>query len=273
MDTLQLNENVQMPVLGFGTATLDNPQGQNAIEAALDVGYRHIDTADWYDSHPQVGAAVNASDVPRSEIHITSKVWPTEARADDVKRVVDDALNDLDTDYIDLFLIHWPRSEIPFSETLGAMNTLKDQGVLKALGVSNFMQDELDQALATGFEVANNQCEFHPSLFQKCLIEYCKNRGVTFTAYSPLAQSQDLNLELIQEIAQRYERTPAQVILNWILSKGVATIPRSSDPSHVRENLGALGWSLVKEDIERIDGIDTWNRVIDPDFIDFGDTE
>ena len=178
-------------------------------------------------------------------------------------------LDELDTEYIDLFLIHWPNHSVPIEETLAGMEELKSKGIIKAYGVSIFSIKNLKAALDTGYEVVNNQVEFHPSFSQKELKQFCDDQGVKMTAYAPNGSGQDLKLEIIKKLARKYSKTEAQVILNWILQKGIITIPRSANPDHIKGNLGALGWKLEKEDTQLIDNIEGNNRLFNPAFSEF----
>ncbi|TSC55666.1 MAG: aldo/keto reductase [Parcubacteria group bacterium Greene0714_21] len=227
MKSLVLNSQASIPMLGFGTWQLVGDTGIKAVAKALGVGYRHIDTADRYGNHKEISQAIELSSLKREDLFITTKIPNTLLSREDVFLSVDRYLQELNTNYIDLLLIHWPNKNIPIAETLGAMRTLKEQGKVKAIGVSNFTIHHLKDAKATGVEVTNNQIELHPTFNQKELREYCAANNIVVTAYSPLGRGQDIGLPLFQELVKKYNSSPAQVILNWILQLGCVAIPKS----------------------------------------------
>jgi 2,5-diketo-D-gluconate reductase B len=266
---IKLNQGVEIPVLGAGTWRLKGEAGYRAIREALKIGYRHIDTAEHYENHEAIGRAIAESGIPREEIFITSKVWRDYLRTGQVKSECDRALRELQTDYIDLYLVHWPDRSIPISETLGAMEELRSAGKIRAFGVSNFTAHHIQDAIDVGFTPAVNQVEIHPSFGQPELRAYCKEKGVAVTAYSPLGQGQDLKLPKIVEIASRHGRSPAQVIINWLLARDLIAIPRSENPKYLADNFAALEWKLPEEDLKIIDGLDTGNRLINMEYSEF----
>lgn len=262
MKSFRLNGQVEIPVLGLGTWKLTGEECVRAVTCALEVGYRHIDTADVYGNHEEVGQAVKISGVPRGEIFITTKIPRTDLRPDDVVKDCDRYLTELDISYIDLLLIHWPNRQIPIAETLGAMDELKKRGKIRAIGVSNFTIHHLRDVLETGVEIVINQVELHPTFNQKELHTFCISKKIVATAYSPLGRGADINLPLVSELAQKYNVSPAQVILNWIMSRGIVAIPKSASPSRVEDNLKALSWKMEKEDIRRMDSIPQEPRLL-----------
>lgn len=254
MKTLSLNEKSAVPLLGFGTWRLTGDEGVAAIERALEIGYRHIDTADHYENHQDVAAAVDNSGIPREEVFITTKAWwprlDRQTIFDDTKRF----LEELDTNYIDLLLAHFPNSNINIGGTLDALNELYEEGIARAVGVSNFTIKHLKPALETGFPIHNNQIEIHPFLYDKELVKFCKENNITVTAYSALAQGEAVKLDYIREIADKYENaSPAQVILNWIMSKNIIALTKSSDPAQIADSFQATTWELEDQDLAIID--------------------
>lgn len=269
MKTFPLAPQINIPALGLGTWQMKGDECQRAVEEAIAIGYRHIDTAQSYENHEAVGAAIKQGGLPRNELFITSKIKRGFFRAADVPRVCAEALQELGLDYLDLYLIHWPDRSISFAETLSAMQKLQAKGLIRTIGVSNFTINHLKDALATGVPFVVNQVEFHPSLNQKELKNFCDEHHILLTAYSPLGRGAELELPVIKELAQKYQRSPAQVILNWIIAKGIAAIPKAGSHAHLEDNFKTLEWELAPEDIARIDAIDAHHRVVNPEWSDF----
>lgn len=269
MKSLRLNDQDTMPILGFGTWQLSGETCYEAVKKALEVGYRHIDTAEMYGNEEEIGQAIRESDVPRSDIFLTSKVWYSNLRREDVFNSFEQSLRKLTTDYLDLYLIHWPNREIPMSETLSAMKELKDKGQIKAIGVANFTIRHIKEALETGVKISNNQVEFHPALNQKELKEFYSQNGIAMTAYSPLGRGTELKNPIVLEIAQKHKRSAAQVLINWLLGQDIAAIPRSKNPEHIEDNFKSLEWRLDDEDMEKLSAVDGWDRVVKPAHSEF----
>jgi len=264
--TLKLNDKIEIPILGLGTWQLKD---QGAIEHALEVGYRLIDTADIYNTHIKVGRAVKNSKIPREDLFLTTKIWYNSLNRKAVEETGKRFLDELQTPYIDLLLIHWPNPAVPIRETLEAMNSLKEQGVTHAIGVSNFEGRRLEEALKTGVEITNNQVELHPSFNQRKLKSFCDAHKIVVTAYSPIARGQDLNLEEIKTLAKKYAKTPSQIILNWIAQQDIVAIPKAATHKHIEENFNSLDFNLSKEDRELINQVPQEPRLINPGFADF----
>lgn len=267
--TITLNQDVSIPQLGFGTWKVTGDDGREAIKTALDVGYRHIDTAYHYGNHEIVGEAISNASVARDDVFVTTKIWRDHLEIDDLHDQFEESLQQLDMEYVDLLLVHWPNESVDLNETLSAMQELKDEEKVRAIGVSNFTTDLLEEALDTDVEVVNNQVEFHPTLNQKRLKQFCDENDIVITAYSPLAQGRDLQLDLIQQIGQKHDRSPAQVILNWLMQKGMVAIPRSKKEEHIKSNFQSLEWELDDEDLAAIDDIGRYKRIINPEYADF----
>ncbi|MDO8633470.1 MAG: aldo/keto reductase [Candidatus Wildermuthbacteria bacterium] len=269
MKTIQLNNSVSIPVLGFGTWQLTGEDCLKSVQLALETGYRHIDTADKYGNHIEVGKAILQSNISRDEIHLTTKVWRTDLAKDAVSASCDRFLQELQTDYIDLLLIHWPNRDIPITETLEAMNKLKESGKIRAIGVSNFTKHHLEDALKTGIEITNNQIEIHPSFKQEEMKTFCDEKGIAVTAYSPLGRGQDIALPVIQEIAKKHNTNPAQVILAWLLNRGIIAIPKSDKQEEIESNFKAPELVLTKENIEAINATPQGPRLVNPEFAEW----
>ncbi len=258
-----------MPALGFGTWQLTGDACTAGVRYALELGYTHIDTADGYGNHVQVAEGIRQSGVARSSFFLTTKLrYPSSYTTDAVHECAARFLQELGTDYIDLLLIHWPNREVPFAETLRAMNELKQKGVIRAIGVSNFTKHHLDDALQAGVEIVDNQVEVRPTFNQQALREYCAAHNIAITAYSSL-RGGDCDLPLVRELAEQYGKTPAQIVLNWVMSRGMAAIPKSAHPERIKENFESASFAIKESDLARIDALPQGERVNNPSFSDF----
>jgi diketogulonate reductase-like aldo/keto reductase len=267
--SFSLGNGEKIPSLGLGTWQLQGSRCIRAVRYAIEVGYRHIDTAAIYQNHEEVGKGIYDAEVERQDLFITSKVWRDDLKFQQTIDACHRALDELELDYLDLYLIHWPNKSLPVQETLEAMQELKEKGLIKAIGVSNFTTEHIKSAQKAGVEIVNNQVEYHPSLNQEELLAFCEKEDILLTAYSPLARGDDLELEVIQELAQKYEKSPAQVVLNWLISKGIVAIPKASTKEHIQSNWETLSWELELADVERIDGLNSNTRLINPGFAKF----
>lgn len=263
--------NGSIPQLGFGTYQLRGKECVDAIKTAIEVGYTHIDTAEIYGHEEEVGKAIDAID--REDLFITSKVWRSSLSYRGVMQSCNETLKKLDTDYLDLYLIHWPNKNAPYPEVFEAMFGLMKQGKIKNVGVSNFtinhMKKALKHAKDAGVEISVNQVEFHPFLYQKELLEFCNEHDVVLTAYSPIARGKVLKHPLLQQIGEKYDKTAAQVSLRWGLQKNVVVIPKSGNAERIQENFEVFDFELSSTDMKKIDGIKEENRLIDPNFGEF----
>lgn len=263
--SLRLKSGHPMPVLGLGTWMLSGKRCEEVVRKALELGYTHIDTAEFYDNEEEIGRAIDGFE--RSELFITSKVWRTNLRLKDTITACEKTLKRLGTSYVDLYLIHWPNDGIPIAETMKAMKELVDRGMVRSVGISNFDTGRTREAIeASEIPVNVNQVEFHPHLYQKELLEFCKKNGVILTAYCPLARGDVLSDRTITEIAGRCGKTPAQVSLKWLVQHGAVVIPKSSSVEHLRDNMGIFGWQLSEGDMRRIDSIGIHKRKVNPFF-------
>jgi diketogulonate reductase-like aldo/keto reductase len=246
----------KMPLIGLGTWMLRGAACTDVVGRALSLGYRHIDTAEGYSNHAAVGEALAATDVAREDIFLVSKVMG-HLSYDDVLAACETSLRDLQTDYLDLYLVHWPNPKIPMAETFQAFSRLHDEGVVRNIGVSNFFIHNLQEAeAASQTPIAVNQIEFHPFLNQAALLDYCQQRNIVMAAYSPLARQRFLDDPLMVEIAQEHGKTVAQVALRWLVNKGIVAIPKASSDAHLLENLDVFDWQLSAEATERLDNIE-----------------
>lgn len=270
MKKLKLKSGDEIPVIGFGTYTLKGSEGINSVEIALESGYRHIDTAEAYQNQKEVGQAIKNSSLKREDIFLTSKVDFNNLAYNNVLSACDETLLDLDTDYLDLYLIHWPNKKIPMEETFKALKKLKEQGKIRNVGVSNFTIKHLeDVEEISDVDIATNQVEFHPFLYQKELYDYCMSKNILITAYSPIARGKVFESEVLKKIANKYDKNPAQLSLKWMIEKDIVVIPRSKTPEHIKNNIQLFDWELKDEDIALIDNIKEEKRLVDPEWGEF----
>ncbi|TCI26465.1 MULTISPECIES: aldo/keto reductase [unclassified Exiguobacterium] len=264
MEWTTLNNDVKLPMLGLGVYKVeDGTVTVDTVKAALDAGYRLIDTAAIYQNEESVGQAIRESSVPREDIFVTTKLWNEFHGYDEALQAFQDSLDRLGLDYVDLFLIHWPMPRFgKFVETYKALEQLYEEGKVRAIGVSNFEIQHLEQIIQSCAIVpAVNQVEIHPYLSQKELIAYCKRYDIQIQAWSPLMKGREaLEDATIVDIASKYGKSPAQVILRWHLQNGVAVIPKSVTPSRIRENIQVFDFTLTKEDMAAIDGLNRNER-------------
>lgn len=259
-------QGVEIPALGFGTWQMPDVECRRGVEHALSIGYRHIDTAQAYRNEDAVGEAIQASDVTRDEIFLTTKVWRSNYAYDDAKASIDDSLRRLDTDWVDLLLIHWPHESIPFEETLKAMKEAKEAGKVRHLGISNFTPSQLEEAERHA-DLLCNQVEYHPYLGQQRLLEMARERDMMLTAYSPLARGQVVGDEVLVDIGEQHGKSSAQVALRWLIQQeNVSAIPKAAGAGHREANFEIFDFELTDEQMERIDALDRGERLIDPGF-------
>lgn len=260
---------VDMPKLGFGTWQLTGEACEKAVIHALETGYRHIDTAQIYRNEKQVGSGIRDSGISRTKIFLTTKIWLDNMKSEDVLRSFDQSLRDLQTDYCDLVLIHWPHKHIPFDESLKALENLHQAGKTRLIGVSNFTCDQLKTVREElGFDIAVNQCEYHPFLDQSQLLKQMRDYGMIFTAYSPIAQGLVMKDPVMVELAESHGKSPVQIALRWLYQQPrVAAIPRSSNHAHISANFDILNFALSPAEMTRISALTKANhRLINPDF-------
>jgi diketogulonate reductase-like aldo/keto reductase len=259
----------EIPALGFGTSELTGAACEEAVDAALTDGYRHIDTAQMYGNEREVGRAIRGSFVKREEVFLTSKIARDRLRGGDLERSVEDSLERLGTDCIDLILIHWPNPGVPLKETMAALSEVKDRGLARHIGVSNFTVDLLDQAVAFADEpLVVNQVEYHPFLDERMVLAACRKHGLALTAYSPLAQGRVFGSPVLERIAGTHGKTPGQVTLRWLIQQpGVTAIPRSADREHIRQNNDIYDFELSPSEMDEVFGLaEPGGRIIDPEW-------
>lgn len=257
---------MSMPKLGLGTWRMKGAECTEAVQRALGLGYRHIDTAEMYGNEEAVGEALANAGVPRDQVHVTSKVWYENLDADAMQRAVDASLARLRTDYLDLYLIHWPSPEMDLPDAVQNLMRVKEQGKARAIGVSNFPVALLRRAIEeVGAPIACNQFEYHVLLGQSSLVQYCRSYDVAVAACAPLAQGRLAEHEELQAIARKHSATPAQVALKWLLDQsGVAAIPKANRPETQQANLDALRIELDDTDRAAIAMVPKIQRFINP---------
>ena len=257
-----------MPALGLGTWENDDPeQCTESVKTALEMGYRHVDTAQIYGNEAAVGKGLSAADVDRDDVFLATKVWIDNLAPEDVAASTRESLQKLDTEYVDLLYVHWPAGAYDPEETLSAFAELRDDGLIDRIGVSNFEPEHLDAATdALGEAPFANQVECHPLLRQEELREYADANGVELVGYSPLARGKILDEPTVGEIAEKHGVSAAQVSLAWLREKGVTAIPKATGEDHIADNWASLGLELDDEDIQQIDGLGRTDRQLNPDF-------
>jgi 2,5-diketo-D-gluconate reductase A len=258
----------RMPKLGLGTWPMRGAECQRAVETALSMGYRHVDTAEMYGNESDVGAAVSASGLPRDEVFVTTKLWNDDQGHDSALKAFDASLGRLGLDYVDLYLIHWPTpARDRYVDTWRAFEKIAAEGRARAIGVSNFQVRHLQRLIdETGTVPAVNQVELHPHLVQAELRAFHAEHGIATEAWSPLARGGLLQDPAIVQLAQKYDRSPAQVILRWHLQIGNVVIPKSVTPSRIAENLDVFGFELDPDDVAAVAELDRGSRIgPDPD--------
>jgi 2,5-diketo-D-gluconate reductase B len=255
---------IALPKLGLGTYRLTGDSGRAAVESALALGYRHIDTAEMYGNEAEIGAALAASGIPRGEIHVTTKCWPDNLAPDALRRAFDASLKKLKLDVVDLYLIHWPSRKMDLAATLGEMLKLKDQGRVRAIGVANFNIALLRQAVEEiGAPIACNQVEYHAFLSQAKLLGYLRAHQIPLVAYTPLAKGKLAENAVLQKIARKHGASAVQVGLKWLLDQDmVCAIPKATRRESQQANLDALQLKLDDADRAAIAGLPKNERLV-----------
>ncbi|MEC0132162.1 MULTISPECIES: aldo/keto reductase [Paenibacillus] len=265
-----LNDGVTMPWLGLGVyKTKDGEEVIHAVKTAVELGYRSIDTAAGYNNEEGVGQAIRDCGVARDELFITTKVRNPDQGYESTLKAFEDSRRKLGLDYLDLYLIHWPVAG-KYRETWKALIHLQKEGLIKSIGVSNFQVHHLKDIIEdTGVVPVVNQVEFHPLLTQRELLKYANEQSIQLEAWSPLMQG-NLDLPLLNELAEKYGKTPAQIVLRWDLQQGVITIPKSVHADRIKENAGFFDFTLSDEDVKAIEGLNKDHRFgPDPDNFNF----
>ncbi len=277
---IQLNNGVPMPSPGFGVAAIsgwqvDTDEVAEVVSEAIQIGYRHLDTASVYGNERSVGSAIAAGGVERGDLFVATKAWTTEHGYDQILRAFDNSRRRLDIEYLDLYLLHWPVPDL-IAESWRAMERLVSEGAVRAIGVSNYRISDLELLLASAdVAPACNQIEIHPYFSQPEVQAYCREKAIQLVSYSPLgtgtwsdipAEQKPIVDPLIREIAERHEVTPAQVILRWNLQHDWVPIPKSENSARMRQNLDLRGFELSEAEMTSIDALEKGKRFnMDPE--------
>ncbi len=271
--TITLNNGVEIPQLGFGVFQIPPEDTREAVRTALEVGYRHIDTAEMYGNEKGVGEAIRESGVPREEVFVTSKLNNSFHAPDAALRAFDRTMEDLGLEQVDLFLVHWPLPtiDVDYVETWKAMEEIYRSGRARSIGVSNFNPHHLRRLFAeTEVRPAVDQIEVHPYLAQDDVRAFCKDHEIEVEAWSPIAQGKVLGDPVITRIAERYGRSPAQVVLRWHLERGDIVFPKSVNRARMEENFALFDFQLDTEDVSDLTALDRGERTgPDPDTFDY----
>ena len=261
-------QGLNMPKLGLGTWPMLGEECTRAVEQALKLGYRHIDTAAAYNNEEAVGQALANSPTPREQIHVTTKVWWDQLQPDAMRHSMDRSLKALRSDYVDLFMIHWPTTDWDLPRTIETLVSFKEQGLARNIGVANFPLPLLRKVVEElGAPLSAIQVEYHVLLGQNALLDYARQHDLALTAYSPLARNKVSDIPQIQQIAARHGVLPTQVALKWLLDQpNVAAIPKASSEANQLANLASLDVQLDDEDRALIAGLSKRERLVSPDF-------
>lgn len=267
MKFLTMND-MQVPVLGFGTWQLEGDACYEAVKNALAMGYRHIDTAQAYNNEADVGRAIAESGITRDELFVTTKVWIDNASAAKVRSSTVASLKKLQLDHVNLLLLHWPVKNVPLEETLHAMKELQKEGLARAIGVSNFTVPLMKEALEIlGCTLSCNQVEYHIELSQQAVLDYARQHNIVVTAYSPLVRGQLLKQPVLKQIGEKYRKTPAQIALRWLVEQeNVMAIPKAANKMNAKENLEIFDFQLDAKDHHAIETLGKDQRLVNPSF-------
>lgn len=252
----------KIPLVGLGTYKLQGKECEKVIKQAFDLGYRHIDTADVYENHSAIGKAIQR--LPREELFLVTKVPMQDLAPSDVKKDVPRFLKELKTDYIDLLLIHWPNPHIQMNTTLDAMMTFVEKGLVKHIGVSNFVRSHLKEIAPYHFPILTNQIELHPYFQRKLLVAACKKMKITITAYRPLAKGVFEDDPTLKAIGKKYDKSPSQIALRWLVQQDIPVIPKASTARHLKDNIDLFDFSLTQKEMKIIEGLDQNKRYCQP---------
>ena len=248
--------NVNIPSIGLGTWDVRGKEGEQIIQLALDVGYRHIDTAQMYENEKEVGNAISDSKIEREEIFITTKIYTLIVKNDGIEDSFENSLINLKTDHVDLLLIHFPAFTTNLNDMLDILFKLKETGKTKNVGISNFNHNLVNECIKLGYkDIFCNQVEYHPYLEQNNLIKVLKEYNILPVAYSPLAKGKLLNDKVVIKIAEKYSKQPAQIILRWLNQQDWISIPKSANEDRMKENMNIFDFTISEKDMNLLHGL------------------
>ena len=260
-DTITLNNGVKMPGFGLGVYKMEDKDTADAVKTAINNGYRLIDTASYYKNEEGVGAGIKASGIARNEIFVTSKVWNDQQGYDSTLKAFDESVHKLGLDYLDLYLVHWPVSG-KYKETWRAMEKLYEDGKVRAIGVCNFQTYHLEDLLKDSkIKPVINQVEYHPHLTQEKVKAFCEKENIQLEAWAPLKRGGVFSEPVIVEMAKKYGKSPAQIVLRWDIENKVVTIPKTVKESRMIENADIFDFSLTEEEVSKINALNKDERV------------
>lgn len=250
---LELNTGHKIPSVGFGTWKIpNNDDGVHAITLALEAGYRHLDTASIYRNEQAVGKAIKQSGLRRNDLFVTTKLFPTQFFRP--RQAIEQSLADLELDYVDLYLVHWPPQIGVGLKVWRAMESFSSQGLARSIGVSNYNQDKLRRLLAKAkIKPAVNQVEMHPFMYQHNLLDYCAAQQIVVEAYSPLTRGARLHNDTLVRLAYKHKKSTAQVLLRWCLQHGTVPLPKATKPENIHQNLAVFDFRLDESDMQALD--------------------
>ena len=273
MDYQELNNGVKIPMLGLGVFRMDDEkEAYKSVRTAIELGYRHIDTAMIYENEEPVGRAIRESGVSRDDFFVTTKLWNDDIVKGNAQKALDTSLRKLGLDYVDLYLVHWPIKD-KYVSVWKDMEKIAANDKVRAIGVSNYQEKHLKEVLNMRSLIpAVNQIELHPYLSQQGLVEYCSKHDIKIESWSPLCANKNdlLNEQILKDLAEKYSKTSAQVVLRWNIERGLIVIPKSSNPGRQEENLNIFDFALTSEDVQKINSLNKDMRVgPHPDVVGF----
>lgn len=244
----------KIPAIGFGTFRMPGGDVLRMVPAALKLGYRHVDTAQIYGNEAEVGDAIKNSGVSRGDIFLTTKVWVDKYKHDDFIKSVDASLSKLKTDYVDLLLLHWPKSDVPLAERIGALNEVRDAGKVRNIGVSNFSSALMAESVKLSkAPIVTNQVEYHPYLDQSIVLKAARDSGMSITAYYAMADGKVINDPVIKAIAASHSKSEAQIVLRWLIQQeGIITLSKTVSEERARNNFEIFDFELTNEEMQAL---------------------
>ena len=273
MFNVKFNNGIEMPILGLGVYKMTNKEELgNAVKWAIDAGYRKFDTAQFYNNEKELGEAIRKTGIKREEVFITTKIWNTKQGYNSTRKSFEESLEKLNMDYVDLLLIHWPgQKKERYLDTYRALENICQSKKAKSIGLSNFEIKHLKDIFAhCNIAPVVNQIERHPNLLRNELVDFCKKHNIVLEAWSPLGRGKLFNNDVILDIAKKYNKTPAQIILRWNIESNIAVIPKSVNKDRIEENINVFDFKLEQNEIEKINSLENGDRIgADPLTFDF----